>query len=196
MVADVPVGVFLSGGYDSASVAALLQQGRTDKIKTFTIGFHEAAFNEAKEAKKIAQYLGTDHTEWYVTAADAAGVFHQLPEIYDEPFADNSVVPTALVAQLAIKQVKVSLSADGGDEIFGGYKKFNQALRYTETIPAPVQAMLGGFMGLLNPETIPYFSKQYNFSTRYRKMQAIWASRSSDGGAFAKSSAAIRTRTR
>lgn len=177
MVADVPVGVFLSGGYDSSSVAALLQKGRTDRIKTFTIGFHEAGFNEAREAKKIADYLGTDHHEWYVTAADAAGVFHHLPEIYDEPFADNSVVPTALVAQLAIKHVKVSLSADGGDEIFGGYNKFNQALRYT-AMPAPLQTVLSGTMGLFNPDQIPYFSKQYNFGTRYRKMQGIWASRS------------------
>lgn len=178
MVADVPVGVFLSGGYDSCSVAGILQKDRTERIKTFTIGFHEAGFNEAREARKVAEYLGTDHHEWYITAADARDVFHRLPDIYDEPFADNSVVPTALVSQLAARHVKVSLSADGGDEIFGGYKKFNQSLRYTESIPAPVQALLSGTMGLINPEQIPYFSKQYNFSTRYRKMQAIWASRS------------------
>jgi asparagine synthase (glutamine-hydrolysing) len=94
MVADVPVGIFLSGGYDSSSVAALLQTGRTEKLKTFTIGFHEAEFNEAPEAKKIANYLGTDHTEWYLTAKEAGAVLSKLPEIYDEPFADNSTVPT------------------------------------------------------------------------------------------------------
>lgn len=173
MVADVPVGIFLSGGYDSTSVAALLQTGRTEKLKTFTIGFHENEFNEAPEAKKIADYLGTDHTEWYLSAKEAAGVLQRLPEIYDEPFADNSTVPTVLVSQLARKQVTVALSADGGDEIFGGYNKFNQAEKYTG-LPAAVQGMLSGAMSLINPESIPYFNKKYNFSTRYEKMRLIW----------------------
>ncbi len=176
MVADVPVGVFLSGGYDSCSVAALLQSGRSERLKTFTIGFHEAGFNEAAEAARVAAHLGTDHHEWYVTAADAASVFHKLPEIYDEPFADNSVVPTALVSQLAVRHVRVALSGDGGDEIFGGYKKFNQSLAYTSSLPRALQVMLSGSMSLLNPDTIPYFNRQYNFSTRYRKMQSIWQS--------------------
>lgn len=175
MVADVPVGLFLSGGYDSSSVAGILQSSRTQKLKTFTIGYHEAAFNEAEEAKKIAQYLGTDHHEWYVTAKDAADVFHQLPEIYDEPFADNSVVPTALVSQLASRHVKVSLSADGGDEIFAGYNKFNQSIRYTQSLPAFVQSGLSSMMHLVNPGHIPYFRNKYNFATRYKKMQRIWA---------------------
>jgi len=176
MVADVPVGIFLSGGYDSSSVAALLQSGRTEKLKTFTIGFHENEFNEAPEAKKIAEYLGTDHTEWYLTAKEAAEVLHHLPEIYDEPFADNSTVPTVLVSQLARQQVKVALSADGGDEIFGGYNKFNQAERYTTGMPAALQSLLSGTMSLINPEYIPYFNRQYNFTTRYEKMKLIWKS--------------------
>ena len=176
MVADVPVGIFLSGGYDSSSVAALLQTGRTEKLKTFTIGFHENEFNEAPEAKKIAQYLGTDHTEWYLTAKEAGGVLSKLPEIYDEPFADNSTVPSVLVSQLARKDVKVALSADGGDEIFGGYNKFNQAERYTSQFPPLVQSMLSGTMSLINPDHIPYFNKKYNFSTRYEKMRLIWKS--------------------
>lgn len=174
MVADVPVGVFLSGGYDSSSVAAILQSNRTEKLKTFTIGFEEAGFNEAQEAKKIAGYLGTDHHEWYIKASDAADVFHDLPEIYDEPFADNSVVPTALVSQLARKHVKVSLSADGGDEIFAGYKKFNQSIRYTTGMPSFVQSALSNMMYYINPEQIPYFNRKYNFATRYKKMQKIW----------------------
>ena len=131
MVADVPVGVFLSGGYDSSAVTSILQKNRTEKIKTFTIGFHEAKFNEATEAKKIAEYLATDHTEYYCTAQDAINVFHQLPSVYDEPFADNSVVPTILVSQLARKSVTVALSGDGGDEIFAGYNKFSQSIGYT-----------------------------------------------------------------
>lgn len=176
MVSDVPVGIFLSGGYDSSSVAALLQTGRTERLKTFTIGFHENEFNEAPEAKKIAQYLGTDHTEWYLTSKEAGSVLDHLPEIYDEPFADNSTVPTVLVSKLARQQVTVALSADGGDEIFGGYNKFNQAEKYTSGIPGTVQAMLSGTMSLINPEHIPFFNRKYNFATRYEKMKLIWKS--------------------
>ncbi len=176
MVSDVPVGVFLSGGYDSSSVAALLQSGRTEKLKTFTIGFHELEFNEAKEAKKIAGYLGTDHTEWYLTAKEAGEVLPLLPEIYDEPFADNSTVPTVLVSRLARRQVKVALSADAGDEIFGGYNKFNLANKYTNGLPVPVQTILSGAMSLVNPAHIPYFRSKYNFATRYEKMKLIWKS--------------------
>lgn len=178
MVADVPVGLFLSGGYDSTSVAAILQKNRTEKLKTFTIGYKEVGFNEAPEAKKIAEYLGTDHHEWIVGASDAADVFHKLPEIYDEPFADNSVVPTVLVSQLASKYVKVSLSADGGDEVFAGYNKFNQSMRYTESVPSFMQSIFGNVMSYINPENIPYFNKQYNFATRYKKMQHIWQEKS------------------
>lgn len=176
MVADVPVGVFLSGGYDSSSVAALLQTGRTEKLKTFTIGFYENEFNEAPEAKKIAEYLGTDHTEWYLTAKEAADVLPQLPEIYDEPFADNSSVPTVLLSKMARQQVKVALSADGGDEIFAGYNKFSQAEKFTHSIPQPIQTLLSGSMSLVNPDLIPVFNRKYNFSTRYEKMKLIWKS--------------------
>lgn len=176
MVADVPVGIFLSGGYDSSSVAALLQTGRTERLKTFTIGFNENEFNEAPEAKKIANYLGTDHTEWYLTAKEAGSVLSRLPEIYDEPFADNSTVPTVLVSQLAREQVKVALSADGGDEIFGGYNKFNQAERFTSQMPPILQSMVSGTMSLINPEYIPFFKDKYNFTTRYEKMRLIWKS--------------------
>lgn len=176
MVADVPVGVFLSGGYDSSSVAAILQTNRTEKLKTFTIGFHENEFNEAPEAKKIAEHLGTDHTEWYLTAKEAGEVLPLIPEIYDEPFADNSTVPTVLVSKLARKQVKVALSADGGDEIFGGYNKFNLAEKFTRSIPIGLQTILSGSMSLINPSHIPYFNNKYNFTTRYEKMKLIWKS--------------------
>ncbi len=177
MVADVPVGVFLSGGYDSTSVAALLQTGRSTKIKTFTIGFHESQFNEAEEAKKIAEYLGTEHTEYYCTSTEAEDIIPDIPNIYDEPFSDNSVVPTILVSRLARKQVTVALSADGGDEIFAGYNKFNQSVGFTR-YPAIIQKILAGGMSLFNPEHIPYFNKKYNFESRYIKMQEIWRTQS------------------
>ncbi|WP_298734842.1 asparagine synthase (glutamine-hydrolyzing) [uncultured Chitinophaga sp.] len=175
MVADVPVGVFLSGGYDSASVAAILQAGSGSRIKTFTIGYKEKQWDESAEAKKIARHLGTDHTEWIVGPKDALDVLEHLPEIYDEPFADNSTVPTTLVSKLAARQVKVALSADGGDEIFAGYNKFNQALRYTR-FSKKLQRMLSHTMSVLNPEMIPYFNRRYNFASRYEKMKLIWGS--------------------
>ncbi|QEH42587.1 asparagine synthase (glutamine-hydrolyzing) [Chitinophaga sp. XS-30] len=176
MVADVPVGVFLSGGYDSASVAAILQKDSGSRIKTFTIGFKEQQWDESAEARKIARHLGTDHHEWIVGPDDARNVMESLPEIYDEPFADNSIVPTTLVSRLASKEVKVALSADGGDEVFSGYNKFNQALRFTSRFPKSVQSMLSYGMGLVNPELIPFFNKKYNFASRYEKMKLIWGS--------------------
>lgn len=124
MVSDVPVGVFLSGGYDSSVVTALLQSERKEKLKTFTIGFYEDKYNEAPEAKKVAEYLGTEHTEYYCTQKEAIDIIPTLCEIYDEPFADVSAVPTILVSKMAKEKVTVSLSADGGDEIFGGYNKY------------------------------------------------------------------------
>ncbi|WP_235428139.1 asparagine synthase (glutamine-hydrolyzing) [Xenorhabdus khoisanae] len=129
MVADVPVGIFLSGGYDSSAVAALLQANRANKLKTFTIGFNEESFNEAQYAKNTANYLGTDHIEYYCTSEDAKEILPILPDIWDEPFADPSAIPTILVSRLARKDVTVSLSADGGDELFGGYDKYTAIKR-------------------------------------------------------------------
>jgi len=129
MVSDVSVGVFLSGGYDSSIVTALLQSKRKEKLNTFTIGFKEKSYNEALFAKDIAKYLGTNHTEYYCTQKDALDILPRLPEIYDEPFGDSSAIPTTLVSQLARKNVTVSLSADGGDEIFGGYSKYTAIMK-------------------------------------------------------------------
>ena len=124
MVSDVPVGVFLSGGYDSSMVTSLLQKGKKEKLNTFTIGFEKKEFNEANDAKKIAQYLGTNHTEEYCTEKDMLKLIDDLAFYYDEPFADDSALPTMLVSNLARKKVTVALSADGGDEVFLGYSKY------------------------------------------------------------------------
>lgn len=138
MVADVPVGVFLSGGIDSTSVTALLQSEMTNKLKTFTIGFEEGN-NEAPFARETARYLGTDHHEYICTDREAREIIPSLPYYYDEPFADSSAIPTILVSRLARRHVTVALSADGGDELFAGYGEYislKKKLNLLNTIPS------------------------------------------------------------
>jgi asparagine synthase (glutamine-hydrolysing) len=124
MIADVPLGAFLSGGVDSSLIVSLMQSQSSSSINTYTIGFNEPEFDEAPYAKAIAKHLGTNHTEFYLGADDAVSIIPHLPEIYDEPFADSSQIPTILVSRMTKQHVSVALSGDGGDELFAGYPRY------------------------------------------------------------------------
>ncbi|WCT11870.1 asparagine synthase (glutamine-hydrolyzing) [Mucilaginibacter jinjuensis] len=176
MVADVPVGVFLSGGYDSACVTALLQKNSTEKIKTFTIGAADSKLDEAPFAKEIAAHLGTDHTEYYCTAQEALDIIPDLPYHYDEPFADSSAIPTILVSRMARKSVTVALSADAGDEIFAGYYRYDYIARYGDkikSVPKVLRTALSAVMGNISSESIPVLRNKYNFHGRYNKFRNL-----------------------
>jgi len=175
MVSDVPVGVFLSGGYDSSLVASILSKKLGYKINTFTIGFDDEKYNEAKHAKTIAEYLGTNHTEYYMKNSDMLDLVESLPFYYDEPFADSSALPTMIVSKLAKQSVTVALSADGGDEAFCGYSKYIFLNKFQnnfkkEALKIGLNIFNADFIGFIN-DKLPKNLKQTNIKDKYIKFK-------------------------
>jgi asparagine synthase (glutamine-hydrolysing) len=176
MIADVPVGIFLSGGYDSSCLVALLQKNKSRRLKTFTIGFEDKKLDEAPFSKKIASILGTDHHEYYCSEKDALEVVPILPDFYDEPFADSSSIPTILVSRLARKSVVVALSADAGDEIFGGYDRYEWMKKYYKrmnAIPRMARKSTAALLSVTSIDQWPAFRYDNIFKKKYEKLTTI-----------------------
>lgn len=169
-VADVPVGTFLSGGYDSSMIAALQQAHGGSRVETFTIGFDESGFDEAPHARAVAEHLGTSHHEMRVSAQDALDLIPQLPTFYDEPFADSSQIPTTLLSRLARRHVTVALSGDGGDELFGGYNRyvaFAKSRRMLSAMPGPLRRGAAGMLAAVGSDRVDEVSRLTRLDRRF-----------------------------
>jgi asparagine synthase (glutamine-hydrolysing) len=164
LVSDVPLGALLSGGIDSSLVVALMQAMHPEPVRTFTIAFEAAGYNEAEWAGRVARHLGTCHTEFTVTAREAREVIARLPAIYDEPFADSSAIPTFLVSRLARGHVTVALSGDGGDEFFGGYERYRStalASAVLRRLPTGLRRVVAGSLGMLPPDAVDRWYRRW-----------------------------------
>ena len=177
MLADVPIGAFLSGGVDSSAVVALMQKQASAPVKTFAIGFNESGYNEAEYAKEVARHLGTEHTELYVDSADALALVPQLSDVYCEPFADSSQLPTFLVSRMAKQHVTVSLSGDGGDELFGGYNPYQFAPKLwskLRLLPLPLRsAAVSLFSGVTTPDKVSKLLSVFSVKDQYQLYQFL-----------------------
>ncbi len=186
MISDVPVGVFLSGGYDSSLVVSMLSKKQDKKINTFTIGFDDENFNEAKHAKTISKHLDTNHTEYYVKNSDVLSLVKELPFFFDEPFGDSSAIPTMIVSNLARQSVKVALSADGGDETFCGYSKYFFLNRFKKIFSNKLQReFFKKGLNIFSPNNAEYINnklpkslKQTNIKDKYIKFRRAFDSNS------------------
>ena len=179
MISDVPIGAFLSGGVDSSTIVALMQSQSNQPVKTFTVGFNENEYNEAKFAKKIAKHLGTNHTELYVSPKTAMEVIPKISTIYDEPFSDSSQIPTFLVSQLTKQHVKVAISGDGGDELFCGYNRYKMSEKFSSLfrfMPFNLRKTIASTIQSISPHNlnkiskfIPILDQQTNFGDKIHK---------------------------
>jgi len=192
MLSDVPIGCFLSSGIDSSLIAALMQKNSKSKINTFSIGFHDSKFDEARDAKKIAKYLGTEHHELYIDINDVIRTVESLDSIYTEPFADSSQIPTSILSCFARKRITVALTGDGADELFGGYNRYIISLNLLKLInkfPQNLRNILEkiffispNYMSLKILEILNIFlhyqTSQYDIQDRLKKIHSFFRSKS------------------